>query len=314
MLDYELIFERKQHHLTTPQLHNRRLCFGNESIHKAISNQNPKHDLFITKYADDGIVQCIILDFDDKDNPKRAFKDAKKLQRFTQRNGLNTVIVRSGSKGYHCYIQLPPRAFGNDEYISPVNRELRFNKFQDFIIGLDEGKTYDTLDMTNTSAGLHGNIRLIGSIHPKTGNKCEIIDGEFIEEVIPNEFEWSCFERAAEYVKNESALKKKKQYEFNQKVKSKFGVNPIEANDLRELMPSIFGGDYKKYPKEYIMMVCPFHDDHSPSMVVTKEYYFCKTCHEKGNWFTLREKGYVDFETEKYIRVGKNGKNKGDKL
>ena len=35
MIDYELIYERKQHYLTIPQDNNRKLCFGNESITKA---------------------------------------------------------------------------------------------------------------------------------------------------------------------------------------------------------------------------------------------------------------------------------------
>ena len=35
MIDYELIYERKQHYLTVPQYSDRKLCFGNESIVKA---------------------------------------------------------------------------------------------------------------------------------------------------------------------------------------------------------------------------------------------------------------------------------------
>ena len=48
------------------------------------------------------------------------------------------------------------------------------------IINLDylTARTYNTLDNVNFSAGLNGNIRLINSTHPKTGEKCEIIDGE----------------------------------------------------------------------------------------------------------------------------------------
>ena len=71
MIDYELIYERKQHYLTIPQDQNRKLCFGNESIIKAIKNQKQGTDLFITKYAEDNIVSCIILDFDDKQNPQK---------------------------------------------------------------------------------------------------------------------------------------------------------------------------------------------------------------------------------------------------
>ena len=303
-MDYELIFEKKQHHLTIPQIPRKKEYFGNISVEKAIKNQNSNHDLFITKYAHDGIVQCVILDFDDRDNPKNAYKDARKLFNFTKRKGLNTVIIQSGSKGYHCYIQIPPRAFGNMEHPSDVDVKLHFKKFVELLIGLDEGVSYPTLDSTNTNAGLRGNIRVINSIHPKTGKKCKIIEGEFKGLIEPNEFEWRCFESSRNWARVHSENKVRKHEAFVRKIKSKFGIDPVVSNDLRTLMPSIFGGDYKAFPKGYIMMQCPFHDDRNPSMVVTKEYYYCKSCEAKGNWWNLRELRYCDFEKEELIRVG----------
>ena len=91
-MDYELIFDRKHHYLTTPQQRYKRLCYGNEHIRKTIKHQKDDEDLFITKYSDDNVVLCVILDFDDKENPKRALKDAKYLKRVTGKNGLNTVM------------------------------------------------------------------------------------------------------------------------------------------------------------------------------------------------------------------------------
>ena len=88
--------------------------------------------------------------------------------------------------------------------------------------------------------------------------------------------------------------------------------NIVVENDLRTLMPSIYGGEYKTFKKGYIMMQCPFHNDSNPSMIVKKEFYYCKACGEKGNWWNLREKGVVDFEDEEYIRVGKNKELRGD--
>lgn len=304
MLNYELIYERKQHYITIPQTRSRKLCFGNESIVKAINHQKEETDLFITKYAEDNIVQCIILDFDDKDNPDNALNDAKKLKMAMKLQGLNTVIVKSGSKGYHCYVQIPILNFGNSEYISKVDSNEWFKKFTEFVIKGGRDIEYKTLDLNNTNAGLGGNIRVIGSIHPKTNNKCEIIDGYFKELVEPNSFVWECFNNAYEFVKIHEKNMILKQQQKKASMKQFDGVNPILDNDLRTLMPSIYGGDYKSYPKGYIMMQCPFHNDNNPSMVVTKEYYYCKSCMEKGNWWSLREKGVVDFEKDEYIRVG----------
>lgn len=302
MIDYEIIYERKQHYLTIPQDQNRKLCFGNESIKKAIKHQKQDTDLFITKYAENNIVQCLILDFDDKDNPENALQDVKKLKLLLKRQGLNTVIVKSGSKGYHCYIQTEPLCFNFDD----VNSETFFKKFVELIIQGGKKVQYKTLDTTNTGAGLRGNIRVIGSIHPKTKKRCEIIDGEFKENIIPTPFEHQCLRKAYEFAKiHEKHQVLKEQQRKANVCQYKGHGDPILENDLRTLMPSIYGGDYKTFKNGYIMMQCPFHNDSNPSMIVKKEFYYCKACGEKGNWWNLRDKGVVDFEEEKYIRVGK---------
>lgn len=302
MIDYELIYERKQHYLTIPQDNNRKLCFGNESITKAIKNQKQNTDLFITKYAEDNIVSCIILDFDDKNNPENALRDAKKLRLVLERQELNTVIVRSGSKGYHCYIQIPIHNFGAFD----VDAETFFKKFTSLLIQGDKHIKYATLDTTNTGAGLRGNIRVIGSIHPKTQKRCEIIEGEFKEIILPNLFVSQCIKDAYNFAKIHEKHSDLKEKQRKTNIKLHNGEDPILENDLRTLMPSIYGGDYKTFKSGYIMMQCPFHNDNNPSMVVKKEFYYCKACGEKGNWWSLRDKGVVDFEDEEYIRVGKN--------
>ena len=46
--------------------------------------------------------------------------------------------------------------------------------------------------------------------------------------------------------------------------------------------------------------VCPFHDDRSPSMCVSREkqIYTCFSCHATGNVFTfLMEYEHIDFKT-----------------
>ena len=299
MIDYELIYERKQHYLTIPQQENRKLYFGNKNITKAIEHQKPGTDLFITKYAEDNIVRCVILDFDDKENPNNALNDAKKLKLVLNRQDINTVIVKSGSKGYHCYIQIAPTSFNFD-----IDNEDFFKKFTDLLIQGGVHMKYQTLDTTNTGAGLRGNIRVIGSIHPKTNHKCEIIEGEFKENIVPNEFVHKCLRDAYEFVKIHD---KHQVYKRQQNAHLYNGDDdPVHANDLRTLMPSIYGGDYKTFSKGYIMMQCPFHNDRNPSMVVKKEFYYCKSCGEKGNWWSLRDKGVVDFEKHEYIRVGEN--------
>lgn len=304
-MDYELIFDRKHHYLTTPQRRYKRLCYGNEHIRKTIKNQKDTEDLFITKYSDDNVVLCVILDFDDKDNPKKAWKDAKILKRLTGRNGLNTVIVRSGSKGYHTYTQIPPLCFRSD--VPGLDHHLWFDKFVDKVTNhrlKSKHYVYETLDDTNTSAGLKGNIRVIGSIHPKTKNRCEIIEGEFKEMVVPDEhnrFAWEAFNETKKAAEESVKYHTKKMEEKARQLKRENKHNSTPEHDLRTLMPSIYGGKTKTF-SDYIMMQCPFHNDNNPSMKVKKEFYYCLGCGATGNWWTLKKLGVVDFD---YIRVGK---------
>lgn len=301
--NYELLYYPKEHFITIRQTAARKLYFGNNQVYKLLKNQDPSWDVFITKYGQDQIITKIVLDFDSEDDPNKAKKDAQKLKRFTEDHGLNTVIVKSGSKGYHTYTQTAPWGFTreNDEF-----NKIHFQKFVENIIGMPE-LTYDTLDLTNTGAGLHGNIRLIGSIHPKTQKHCEIVEGRFkdwdteINKItqFENDCYWSAYKSAGLNLKRVEH----KQAEIINQAKTKYGVDPCAANDLRTLMPSIYGGDVKTF-SDYITMTCPFHDDHTPSLKVKKEFYYCYTCNETGNWWTLRDKGVVDFK-EETIRVKK---------
>lgn len=308
-MNYNLLFEEKQHYITIPQKR-RKVIYHNENfLNKILRKQQEDEDIFITKYAKDNFVKAIILDFDNKDNPKKAFADAKRLQKESMKHGLNTVIVKSGSKGYHTYTQIPPHSF---DMIEEVDPNVCFDKFVDLIIN-KQRYHYKTLDNTNTSAGLHGNIRVIGSIHPKTNAQCEIIDGDFKEmDTIENPFSLetytfihNCFLNAIESSKISDELKEKEILEKLRKMKKGDGVRSAPEHDLRQLMPMIYGGETKHYAKGYMMMQCPYHNDSNPSMKVWEKYYYCLGCGEKGNWWSLRDKGVVDFEEEEYIRVGR---------
>ena len=307
MFNYELIFRNKEHYITIPQRHSRKLYFGSDYLHKLLKHQQVDENFFITKYAEDGIVSCIILDFDDEnESHTKAYRDAKRVKKFTHRKGLNTVIVSSTNKGYHTYIQIPPRAFGNSRYSHPnIDRNIWFNKFVDYIIAKRKFG-YPTLDSTNTSAGLRGNIRIIGSVHPKTQEKVHIVDGEFLDFVEPCDWEWDCLQRSLMFAESEVKIneihKKEKIKEFREKKHN--GQELIDNNDLRILMPQIFGGDVKSFKKGYIMMTCPFHSpDEHPSMVVEKDYFYCKACGQKGNWWTLQKMGYVHLPKQEFLRV-----------
>lgn len=264
--------------------------FWNEKIiDKVLAEQNETSDVYITKYPTGRLIDTIILDFDSEEDIKKAYDDVSRMRNYLKINGLNSVIVFSGSKGYHLYIQIAPFLFKDTEMRNGINWRSFFNAFVCFLI--HDGKTtYDTLDQINFSAGLGGNIRLIGSRHPKTGKMCEIVEGSFISECKVTRIQDEAQKKA--FLKCEIVEKEKK--EKLKKAKVMDGNDPVANNDLREIFRDITG-DIKIYPKGYGYCLCPIHGDTHESLLVTKEWFSCSACEFKGNIWTLRKMGFVEF-------------------
>lgn len=264
-------------------------------IKKILKEQKPSEDVYVTKYPKSRLIDTVILDFDSEDI-NEAYNDVCRLRNYLKINGLNTVIVKSGSKGFHAYIEIAPFLF-NDTNIRKVSDWGKyFNAFVCFLIH-DGESGYPTLDNINFNAGLNGNIRLINSIHPKTHERCEIIEGEFLKEYKVTEIQDSA-QRTA-YAKMEIKNEDRKR-----QLKTKIvdgGDNPILVNDLRDVFRDLTG-DIKIYPRGYGYCCCPIHQDHSPSLLVTKEWFSCSACQFKGNIFTLKKLGYVDFGKDGVVK------------
>lgn len=272
--------------------------YWNDSVIDNVLAQQPENsDVYITKYPKNRLVQTVILDFDAEDLDK-AYRDVNRMRNYLTVNGHNCVIVRSGSKGYHLYIQIAPFLFKDTDIRKIENWSSFFNAFVCFLIH-DGNKThYDTLDKVNFSAGLNGNIRLIGSVHPKTGNKCEIIEGEFIEFQEPTEIQDDAQKKAYHklLINEEDRQRIIKQTKVT-------GDDPIANNDLRDVFKQIVG-DIKLYPKGYAYCKCPEHGDSHPSLLVTKEWFSCSAnCGFKGNVFTLKKLGYVKFDDDGRVKL-----------
>ena len=254
-------------------------------IEKVLKEQKSTEDVYITKYPSSRLIDTIILDFDNDENPQLAYNDASRLRRYLDMNGINSVIIDSGNKGNHLYIDICPFQFESSEL---------FTAFVCFLIH-DGEYVYETLDSINTNAGLSSNIRLIGSKHPKTGRECKIIEGSFNYNYAPTELQYDALKKAS--CKVEISHEKKKR-----QIKARVvGNDPIANNDLRDVFQQIVG-EVKHYPKGYAYCCCPFHNDKHPSMLITKEWYSCSGCGEKGNIWTLRKKGLVKFDSEGKIQ------------
>lgn len=295
MLDYSLIFEPKQHYITIPQIPSKKMFVNQRQLNRILKNQEDDWDIYITKYPKTHCVSTIILDFDDKENPDNALKESMKLKNYLKRKGLNTVIVSSGKKGNHVYIQIPCHNFVGGE-LSHVDADpnVFFKEYIKNLIGLYDGLSYQTLDEINFSAGLKGNIRLINSQHPK-GDKCKIIEGEFIESVEPNSWDWDCFLVSKSHAEDKvTEFKKANNIDIT-------GNDLIAENDLQDIFEEVFGVTMKRY-NGYSYCCCPFHNDEHPSMFVDKEKFSCNGCGKRGNLWTLIKEGYVKLDNDIRVR------------
>ena len=296
MFDYESIFRKKQHYITIPQLKRRKLFVSNKLLYRLLDKQADDWDIFITKYPKDHCVSTVILDFDDKENPKNALKDVGKLRKYLNRKGLNTVIIQSGRKGYHSYLQIPCHNFTGGELAhADAEPNTFFKMYIKQLIGLYDGKEYPTLDEVNFNSGLGGNIRLIGSSHPK-GTKCEIVYGEFLTDPVePNEWDWDCFMVAKQYAED-------KVTELVNATQINIGRNDLIANnDLQDVFEEVFGLTLKRY-NGYSYARCPFHDDSHPSLFIDKEKFCCNSCSTRGNIYTLIKLGYLKLDNDLRVR------------
>lgn len=253
---------------------------------------NYREDIFYHCYGREEAINYFVLDFDCEDDPSLALCDLDYVQDNLEEHGFNCVVVMSGNKGYHLYTQIPTTRFDN----YGVNSHTMFTLFWKQLI--EYGKyNLETLDENHWRNSLGSNIRLIGSIHPRTCNEVSICDGKFInpEEIEENSWYQKCIRNALSL--SVQAMIDEKRVRLNTRKRNrefynKHGVD-LEQVDLRDVFSTIYGEYFSKSFGKYDSYNCMFHDDQSPSMLVWKDYYMCKSCGKKGNIRTLINNGYV---------------------
>ena len=285
----------KQHYITirnrddSPAV--KRTYWNENVIRKVLSEQKPTEDVFVTKYPTGRLLQYLIFDFDSKEDKSISYKESNRMMNFFEREGHPCVLVDSTNKGYHLYIKISPFLFKDEGNRVMDNWEMFFEEFVRFMLNSSSKSYYTSLDDINTSAGMGGNIRLINSIHPSTGERVKIIKGEFNDDPLPpTDLQDFAQIVAYNYCEECSKVRPRKVT----KTKVMWDSDPCSENDLREIFPAIFGGEIKHYG-HYSMMCCPFHNEKHPSLMITKKTFKCRACGEQGNIWSLRKKGLVEF-------------------
>lgn len=304
------IFEPKEHYLTTVYRNGRRNARrirvkSTEQLERLVDMQPKDTDLYITKYAKDDIVWNIILDFDSEEDKHMAYYDSLTLRKFLERKGINVVIVDSTNKGNHCYIEIPPtnfRFFGDEPIEEP---SLFFKYYIKELCQIDEFK-YKTLDEVNFNASLDGNIRVINSVHPKTGQVVYIKQGKFHDinenlDYYEGAMHYHTQVVRVAYAKYCEQLEEieTKRLQYQNRLKTE---DDLLSLDLRDVFQSIFSLQKVRKYGNTIWCCCPFHNDENPSFCITPSHFFCtsSSCNKKGNIFTLIKEGLVEQPKQEY--------------
>jgi len=304
------IFEPKQHYLTTVYRNRnrnaRRVRIKSvDQLERLVENQPVNSDLYITKYGKDGVVWNIILDFDSEADKELAWNDCLTISKFLERKGIDCVIVDSTNKGYHLYVQIPPTNF-KVFFDEPIEEPSLFFKYYVIeLLNLDSFKL-KSLDEVNFNASLDGNIRVIGSTHPKTNQVVYIKQGKFHD--INENLDY--YEEAMHYHNKmiRSAFRKYKEaleeietkrLQYADRLKTE---DDLLSLDLRDVFRNIFPLHKVRSYGDTVWCCCPFHETatSNPSFCITPTHYFCASCGEKGNIFTLIKKGLVEQPKQEY--------------
>lgn len=288
------LFEKGGHRIT---IRNRdtgiartRRFFNQKQLDKVISNQNPSEDIYIEKYPKSRLVQVVILDLDSEDDINQAYSDAERCRNYFERHGNNTFIVSSGKKGYHVYIQIAPVLFSSDR----VDANRWFDYFvRRMLSGLQ--KPLDTLDEINSSAGLGGNIRVVGSTHPATGEECCIVEGAVRDFQEPTDLSYHAVQLSyCDCINNDYRNEKEKRL---RKLEISMDCDPVAENNLIDVFRDM-GCEVKMYDSGYAYTNCIFHSDNNPSLLITENFYSCSGCGAKGNIWTLKKEGLIDWNRD----------------
>ena len=304
------IFEDRQHYLTTVyhsrKRNARRIRIKSvEQLERLVEQQPKNSDLYITKYSKDGVVWNIILDFDSEDDKDVAWNDCLTVSKFLERKGIDCVIVDSTNKGFHLYVQIPPTNFKLFNHEPIEEPSLFFKYYVIELLNLDSFKL-KSLDEINFNASLDGNIRVIGSTHPKTEQVVYIKQGKF-HDITQNE---DYYDNAMhyhiqiikvayrEYCKALEEIETKR-LQYANRLKTEDNLLTL---DLRGVFRNIFPLHKVRSYGDTVWCCCPFHETatSNPSFCITPTHYFCASCGEKGNIFTLIKKGLVEQPKQEY--------------
>lgn len=219
---------------------------------------SPLINTYIEKYPNESAIDKLVLDFDMDDAGDKSIVGnyVMKLSNYLKELKISHFIEDSTNKGYHVFI------FLGKDYNFNINKRFKYNNkmFKAFVYNL-LGDYTEFLDDVNV--GMKTNIRMLGSVHPKTG-KC-------VSPVLMKDYNYNShpFIEECYYNAMDSVPEIKYHGHWKEVVDYKGGFI-----DLRTLP----WDNVKRASNNSIWCCCPWHDDKSPSLRVYEKSAFCMKC------------------------------------
>lgn len=209
---------------------------------------------YIEKYPNENKVDKIILDFDGDDKVK-VYDEVMSCCKYLKDNDISYFVEDSTNKGYHLFILLFNKFNFNLSNNFSVNNKL----FKCFINNLLNNKEYKYIDKVNM--GLRTNIRLFGSVHPKTNKRVDKVTwfcGNY------NKFVIDCYNKACDMVE---------EIKYNGRWRKIVNYDNSYV-DLRELP----WDNIKHTDNNSLWCSCHWHKDNNPSLRVYEKSAYCMKC------------------------------------
>lgn len=125
------------------------------------------HNAFADPKRENVWLQVVVWDFDNKEDQHQPHADMQALARLGEEVGVPTMNVFSGRKGFHTYFCFKPILAINNSALKDYVRAVHL-----WAIERASLKSWDKQLLGDTNR----QIRIPGTIHPKTGKWCRKID------------------------------------------------------------------------------------------------------------------------------------------
>ncbi len=233
-----------------------------------------------------GIVNKLVLDFDDEDNPDKTIHDARKVCQLLDRWRYKYLVFTTGKKGLHIHVMVNKMDFDR------VHVGIR-----EFWTAIKDKVGLETLDM-KVIKDQPSRITRIPGIKRPDGDPMKLVD-VFSADTLDDLTELSILDVDFPMRTHDGTIEQRVRALSKETPKPKL-KNPILLSRYKKeeeinwaIMDKVFPMFYETGTHQSgnkYKVLCPFHNDHNPSAFYNDKLFHCSTCDISiGVWRFLTE-------------------------